>query len=1169
MKGSLLNGQAVLQCSSEELYELLFDMETASSGKKFESSQRRLILDRLLALKHSAGVENTIESRALFTFDGLAELHVKGSAEIVFRTLRSLFPQDACVLDLDLAALCDWPDFAACRWQDTEVAVPFSGVMCVGGVSFVYTDEFSTFFPREICSGFNVMKAWVLPPFSNTPSNNALLSQLATAINIPSLKSSARDKCALVVVLSGLTESSLDAGIAIKLLHECSPHLPLSLARCMLDAYQQHFFPGSEFKDTIMNSGFRSSQESPSSDFVTTDNAAKQALLLALKRFLDPTMCLKRQPLLKRASRLILCCAKSVPLDVYRCGLVDLMLNMSIDTSLPHSSLLLSAITAVTSCVCVLPAIPNDPCDIIGSVAPNNWPDVINRFIPDIHHAGHKSFEGMICFFLKGRTRFNQSFGTLHQGIINSLYAAISAHFRAYNSSSSLYYNCVLRWLSTMDVHSTFACEGGDFSCVDLIVLTRILIQLLLSGKFEFRFIGPCVSFLQSCVKLQVSSEELESCFNTVGAIVNAIIPALDPRNDQPLHICLLPRAVFEVANMFRALEFLSVTADGISVDNVVSSLGWCEFGGDDNVSNARLPLISGVLLDAVKSCHNSCATVADLCAATNLSFQTVHVCVMDLVDKGFLHCETPLQSSSAVFRMVNELPPTIKTEKQYSFSAHFGQQQGPSPISPDYVEPYIDICSMILKRVISASKSSNAFPVAEAVLIASISRSEHVSASHVASAIYFLISRDILRRIVLGSASFVVLAHTPAADDFDVCCGVLAGLSASESPGVPSWKFQEHSIFQKVVVFAISDVEYPQQSAGNDSVLSRCMLLLNPSSCIHLEQKSGAEDLITRTINQLCRSTDMSFLMAAKELMNAHGYPERVLIKYMDASLYSIMFSDDVASDPQVDSAIESSNDKCFVCTDSENLFRLPCKHCMCEDCFESRFLNDKSHHVYGALPEDQTPSASAAVEDGPRPADYFSCPFCRAPLGWQFWSEFPDRLKQLQREKPEGKQVTLEHVHRKIVLNTLRVLRRDPLAALARYEPKTGSKTTGCYVACVNVQQPVTCQGSAFDSICDIKNEESQNLGLSLDQQWKALARKIDEHGRGNAAAPAGSAADESDLQPQFVPDSERPQNEAGRLMDFRMCPKCFYGNIVNTTCSSMGTHHGEQNTINGALT
>jgi hypothetical protein len=196
--------------------------------------------------------------------------------------------------------------------------------------------------------------------------------------------------------------------------------------------------------------------------------------------------------------------------------------------------------------------------------------------------------------------------------------------------------------------------------------------------------------------------------------------------------------------------------------------------------------------------------------------------------------------------------------------------------------------------------------------------------------------------------------------------------------------------------------------------------------------------------------------------------------------------------------------------------------------------------------------------------------------PLGWQFWSEFPDRVKASQRQKPESKQVTLEHVHRKIVVNTLRVLRRDPLAAIARYEPKKGSKSPGsqsssCYVASIDVHQPVKYQGCSYDSICDLKNEDArQSTGLqaTLDQQWRALEAKINEKSQSASASSDGATSDESDLRPQFVSDSERPQNEAGRLMDFRMCPVCFYGNIVNTTCSSMGTHHGEQNTINGAL-
>ena len=200
-----------------------------------------------------------------------------------------------------------------------------------------------------------------------------------------------------------------------------------------------------------------------------------------------------------------------------------------------------------------------------------------------------------------------------------------------------------------------------------------------------------------------------------------------------------------------------------------------------------------------------------------------------------------------------------------------------------------------------------------------------------------------------------------------------------------------------------------------------------------------------------------------------------------------------------------------------------------------------------------DQTPSASVQ-DDSPRPAtnsDFFSCPLCNVPLGSNFWSEFPDIVKHSQREMPESAQVTLEHVHRKIVLNTLRVLRQDPLAALARYTQdredvkSSDLPTSGCYVASLNIVQPVTCLGRSFDSICDIKNMDKSQR--SLDDRWQSLTAKI-----GLSSHAASGSENESDLKPQFVPDSERPQNEAGRLMDFRMCPVCFFGNIVNTTCS-----------------
>ncbi len=210
LKGSAISGYVIMQCTEEELSELLPDAID-------DSNHRCLILEHLLALKSNAKCSTTAVSGTALKFDGVALAHIRSSAETVFLALQSRFPQDARVLDLDLAALCDWPDFGSCSWQDGEVAVPLSGVMCVGGVSFVHTEEFSLFFPSD-CSGcFSVAEAWVLPPYRNTHSHNSLMSSLSSAIKVPSVTSAARDNCALVVVLSGLTESCLDVGVALKL----------------------------------------------------------------------------------------------------------------------------------------------------------------------------------------------------------------------------------------------------------------------------------------------------------------------------------------------------------------------------------------------------------------------------------------------------------------------------------------------------------------------------------------------------------------------------------------------------------------------------------------------------------------------------------------------------------------------------------------------------------------------------------------------------------------------------------------------------------------------------------------------------------------------------------------------------------------------------------------
>ena len=148
LAGSRIHGKVIMQCGAEELDELLLDAERALPGKTFDGKHRRFVTDRLLALKQNAQAGSVAKRQCFHNID---DMHIKSRAESAFRTLQSLFPSDARVLDLDLAALCDWPDFAASRWQQCEVAVPLLGVMSVGGTSFVHTEEFSRFFPRECC----------------------------------------------------------------------------------------------------------------------------------------------------------------------------------------------------------------------------------------------------------------------------------------------------------------------------------------------------------------------------------------------------------------------------------------------------------------------------------------------------------------------------------------------------------------------------------------------------------------------------------------------------------------------------------------------------------------------------------------------------------------------------------------------------------------------------------------------------------------------------------------------------------------------------------------------------------------------------------------------------------------------------------------------------------
>jgi hypothetical protein len=732
--------------------------------------------------------------------------------------------------------------------------------------------------------------------------------------------------------------------------------------------------------------------------------------------------------------------------------------------------------------------------------------------------------------------------------------------------------------------------KEGDYSCGDLVCVIRCIITILLAGEFNFRHIRPCVSFLNACAALQSTTPELESMFVSFGAILDCVIPAIDPRSDQFLHICILPRHICEVITMFKGLELSRVHAEGETVENVVPSLGWCEVSSDSEGNDCigtRLPLLHGALLDAF-SRHPRSLTVSELSAETKFQFQTVQCCLRALVDMGLLRSETAASSGEAVFSVAPVLPAVPSTNKVALIDQ---QQQCPSPLSVDSVAAYIEICSIILNAIIRDANASNSAFIPEARLIASVTRSECVPAAHVYSAIYYMVARNIIKRVSTGVATFIGLARATGADDVSACFTANAEAAAAEDSDVPVLKLGQSGLIHKVVVFAISDIDCLHAASRDpfpQPLFQRCMLSLNPSCCVELGHKFRAEDLLTRTINQLCISSNLSFLIAAKELMNSHGYPERVLIKYtplppalcfcnnlnmyIDSALHASVFSDDVLREPEVAGATAFGDGipRCHVCTDRNELIQLPCKHCICEDCFTDRFLNEKSQHAFGALPGDQTP-VSHVTDDESHPADYFSCPFCKSPLGAQFWSEFPNRLTRSQNKKPNVERVTLEHVHQKIVVNSLRVLRRDALSTIARCRGRKdvdalNPQHNWCYVASLNDSHPVMCQGRAFDRITDIKNADTSHGISAIEHQWKELEKKISEK---KHVASGSDAAAVDELKPHFVSDSDRPSSEAGRLMDFRMCPVCFFGNIVNTACANMGTHHGEQNSINGTAT
>jgi hypothetical protein len=401
-------------------------------------------------------------------------------------------------------------------------------------------------------------------------------------------------------------------------------------------------------------------------------------------------------------------------------------------------------------------------------------------------------------------------------------------------------------------------------------------------------------------------------------------------------------------------------------------------------------------------------------------------------------------------------------------------------------------------------------------------------------------------------------------------------------------------------------------------------LLSMHPASCCEFENKSSVELFLALVISQLQKCLGISFLLAAKELIQCHGFPEHVIIKVLDGSVYSRMFPQAVegsavsvrgasAADAVVDvSALANETSNCSVCLDPEiSLIRLPCGHVVCDECFAHYFLSDPGQHAFGTLPEQQTPLAVCVDEDGDAShvRDFFSCPICKLSLSDEFWEEFPLHLEEVQSRLPDKSRITLDHVHGRIVANALRLLREDPHSSIARCEQSKLMK--GRYIVALNTTQAVTCMARTFDCVQDFRSSDDEAqlpyCGLSPQQlsQWKNTINEANAELQkseapllnvagvemkrsaqtgllycnrllGKALIPGSdgrcgpnngpqcedckSQASTQPVQPTFVSDTQRKTSPEAMLKDIRMCPRCFGGYFINTNCSSLGSHHGE---------
>jgi hypothetical protein len=638
------------------------------------------------------------------------------------------------------------------------------------------------------------------------------------------------------------------------------------------------------------------------------------------------------------------------------------------------------------------------------------------------------------------------------------------------------------------------------------------MIQLTLCGDIPFDFLASCSSFLSSCGAVGPAHLELNVAIAAFSEIVRSCFPAIDPTNDKPFHIVWLTRNVIDFVSNISGNPVSSISLDSMVFD-AAPGLGWCCLRQDQRANSdaPRVSLYCASVLAALRRGQQQPATLHDVAAAASVHVRDVPACVSTLESLGLVRTFDDGRIASVDVNHAAHTSAVPQTQTSAS-EVNVGHRCV-SPLSLENVEIYVQICHVILQWLVRSHEGW----VSQAQLIALLSQQESVSAHDVSQCIHFLALRTITKIKTFGATSYVRLARIHAAEplpSFSNCtsqhsCDNLTGpnlerVADSGLAHVIDFKCPA-AVTTKVVVFA------PRYHKGEDATAAMFSML--PQPCLEFEDKAAVELFLSRIVSQLSQSLGISFLLAAKELMDCCGFPERVIIKYLDATIYSTMFPETtqpmnspVSFSPGVHvvdvASAAAALAQCAVCFDSDTnitLIQMPCNHRLCEQCFSLCFLSDSSQHPYGNLPDEQTPVSNANAEGTPRCRNFFSCPTCKLPLPDEFWEKFPDYLVGAQRDRASDSRVSLEKVHCRIVTNALRWLRQHPSSTIANCVGSEAMK--GRYVVALTAAQSVTCMGSTFDSVADFRNftgnETPPSCGLSALQlsQWQRAARAAQE--------------------------------------------------------------------------